>query len=311
MNLDEILRQEEFLLAYKELGAERFCKHFRNVFGVPCLDFVKTIVINLPEPCYANCEYCIDSYLRNNSIDNNNFLEICEMVLKEFNNVKSVSITGGSFNAIDFNKLVLLIKKILPDSRISFNTNGVGMNEDYLEAISNIDRINLHRNSVDEVENRKIFRTSKPILTINEAKLLMGEKLYLRITVDESFVLDEYIKTGIPLYLNRLLPGTMETDIVFDETIKKLNISDMIDKRRRNVYLSACYQGVPIRICMGDKIATHVSLRKPTYLNVAIIHRSGIVCGSWYEDDKVIFNPYNEESYVQCEKSLSLVKRKK
>lgn len=47
--------------------------------------------------------------------------------------------------------------------------------------------------------------------------------------------------------------------------------------------------------------------RKPIYLNVAIIHRSGIVCGSWFEDDKVIYNPRNKELYGE-NRSLSLHK---
>lgn len=45
---------------------------------------------------------------------------------------------------------------------------------------------------------------------------------------------------------------------------------------------------------MGDKLATHIPNRNPIYLNVAIVHRSGRVCGSWYEDDKVIYIP-NEQ----------------
>ena len=106
MDLKTIKEQEEFSIAKKELGTERFEQHLRNVFGIPCLDFVKTIVINLPEPCYANCDYCIDHYLRNNSIDTTEFLQICEMVLQEFPNVRSVSITGGSLKADDFNRLV-------------------------------------------------------------------------------------------------------------------------------------------------------------------------------------------------------------
>ena len=70
-------------------------------------------------------------------------------------------------------------------------------------------------------------------------------------TIDETFDIDEYSNAKIPLYLNRLLPGTKETDEVFNNTLKKLNISDTIDQRRRNVYLNANYQGVPVRICMG------------------------------------------------------------
>lgn len=70
-------------------------------------------------------------------------------------------------------------------------------------------------------------------------------------TIDETFDIDEYSNAKIPLYLNRLLPGTKETDEVFNNTLKKLNISDTIDQRRRNVYLNANYQGVPVRICIG------------------------------------------------------------
>jgi len=55
--------------------------------------------------------------------------------------------------------------------------------------------------------------------------------------------------------------------------------------------LSANYQGVPIRICIGDKLATHIPNRRPTYLNVAIVYRNGIVCDSWFEDDKVLYDP--------------------
>lgn len=46
MNLDIIRKQKEFLMAERELGSEEFNKHFREVFGNPCLDFVNTIVIN-------------------------------------------------------------------------------------------------------------------------------------------------------------------------------------------------------------------------------------------------------------------------
>ena len=76
--------QNEFLMAEKELGPETFTKHFHEVFGIPCLDFVNSIVINLPEPCYANCEYCIDTYLRKNLIDNTSFLEFVKKYCRNF-----------------------------------------------------------------------------------------------------------------------------------------------------------------------------------------------------------------------------------
>lgn len=291
MNNIDNQAKEELLMAKKELGIETFNEHFREVFGIPCLDFVNSIVINLPESCYANCDYCIDTYLRKNSIDNTNFLRICEKVLQEFPNIKSVAITGGSLNSVDFNNLIELIKNYFPNSYINWNTNGVAINEEYLSGISKINHINLHRNSIDEEENKKIFKTTKPILTIEEAKKLFGDKLCLRVTIDESFDLEEYVKVGIPLYLNRLLPGTNETDNVFNNTVKKIHILYDTDIRRRNIYLSAKYKGVPVRICLGDKLASHIPNRRPTYLNVAIVHRSGIVCGSWFEDDKVLYNP--------------------
>lgn len=306
-----ILEQKEFMLAEQELGTDLFNKHFRNVFGIPSLDFVTSLVINLPESCYANCDYCIDTYLRKNPIDNESFLEICEKVLQEFPNTKSIAITGGSLNATDFNRLVDLIKEYFPDSYINWNTNGIGVTEDYLSGISKINHINLHRNSVDDDENKKVFRTGKKILSIEEAKKLFGKRLCLRVTVDENFDLDDYSKQGVPLYLNRLLPGTKSTDSVFNGVVEKLKISNDVDTRRRNVYLTADYQGVPVRICMGDKQATHVPNRRPTFLNVAIVHRSGIVCGSWYEDDKVLYNPYEKEKANDDSNGLRITKIKK
>lgn len=306
-----LLEQKEFMIAEQELGTDLFNKHFRNVFGIPSLDFVTSLVINLPESCYANCDYCIDTYLRKNPIDNERFLEICEKVLQEFPNTKSIAITGGSLNATDFNRLVDMIKEYFPDSYINWNTNGIGVTEEYLSGISKINHINLHRNSVDDEENKKVFRTGKKILSIDEAKKLFGKRLCLRVTVDENFNLDDYSQEGVPLYLNRLLPGTEATDSVFNSVVEKLKISNDVDTRRRNVYLTADYQGVPVRICMGDKQANHVPNRRPTFLNVAIVHRSGIVCGSWYEDDKVLYNPYEKEKVPVEDNGLRISKIKK
>ena len=216
------INDKEFLLAREELGEEEFNKRLRLVFDTYSLDFVNSIVINLPEPCYANCDYCIDNYLRNNSIDSDSFLEICEKVLKEFPNAKSVAITGGTLKSDSFNSLLYMIKKYLPDSYINWNTNGIGVNEDYLEGIDKINHINLHRNSSNEEENKKIFRTNKDVLNIEEAKKLFKDKLCLRITVDKDFNLDDYIELGVPIYLNRLLPGTEESNKVFNDTIKKV-----------------------------------------------------------------------------------------
>lgn len=296
MKYDELKVNEEFKKAKEEIGKKEFDERYRKVFGVPCLDFVRSIVINLPESCHANCDYCIDKYLRCNTMKAAEFLKVCENVLKEFPKAKSVAITGGSLKPNYFNKLVAMIKQYLPDSYINWNTNGIELTEEYLDGISKINHINLHRNSPKEEENKMVFRTIKDVITVEDAKKLLGEKLCLRITVDESFNLDSYAKLGIPLYLNRLLPGTKESDDVYESVINKLNICDDSDIRRRNVYLTAEYKKVPVRICVGDKLSTHVPGRLPTFLNVAIIHRSGIVCGSWFEDDKVIYNPYDNSN---------------
>lgn len=298
MVIDREREQIELLLAKDELGEEEFNKRYRIVFGSKCLDFVDSIVINLPESCYANCDYCIDNYLRQNQISTEGFLEICEKVFQEFPKAKKVAITGGSLKPNAFNKLVMLIKTYFPNCYINWNTNGIGIDEQYLPGISLINHVNLHRNSIDDNINKQIFRTGKEIISIEQAKLLLGKKLCLRITVDEYFDIDAYAKLGIPLYLNRLLPGTEKTDEVFQDVIKKLNMTDNVDNRRRNVYLTANYQETPVRICMGDSLATHKPNRLPTFLNVVIIHRSGIVCGSWFEDDKVIYNPYEKQDNI-------------
>ena len=117
---------------------------------------------------------------------------------------------------------------------------------------------------------------------------MFGDKLFLRVTVDKDFNIDDYVELGIPLYINRMLPKNFETEIVFQQTLDLLQISDKIDIRRRNKYLNCQYKGIPVRVCLGDEIAKRVPNRYPVFLNVVIIHRSGKVCGSWFEDDKVL-----------------------
>lgn len=273
--------------AKKEIGEEEYTLHFEYVFGKPVLNFAKTIVINLPESCYANCEYCIDKELRKNYITPKEFLVICENTFKQFPDINEISITGGTLSYKDFNALIYMIRSYYKNAKITWNTNGIGLTENY--DIDSIKYINLHRNSVDDVENATIFKTNKPILSINEAKQIFGNKLYLRITVDENFKLEDYAALEIPLYINKLLPVNNNTEKVFNDTLNKISFENHVDIRRRNNYLTGKFKDVPIRICMGDTLASHVPGRYPVYLNVVIIHRSGIVCGSWYEDDKVLY----------------------
>ena len=76
--------QPTFDSAKKELGEKQFNKKLQTVFGLQVLNYVKTIVINLPGSCYANCPYCIDNSLRNHCTDIKTFLASCEKTFQEF-----------------------------------------------------------------------------------------------------------------------------------------------------------------------------------------------------------------------------------
>ena len=279
--------QKEFEAAKAEIGEEEYNEHLCFKFGKPVLNYVKTLVINLPGSCYANCSYCIDSCLRKSITSTEKFLEVCKIAFEEFEDIKEVSITGGSLPAAAFNVLVNMIDKYYPGVKITWNTNGIMLDDDY--DVSKIKYINLHRNSIDEDENKAVFKTTKPILSIDEAKRMFGSRLCIRVTVDENFNLDDYLSFNTPVYINKMLPGNDATNAVFENVLSSLNISDNVDIRRRNQYLNCTYKGMSVRVCMGDKMATRVPGRYPVFLNVAIIHRSGKICGSWYEDDKLLY----------------------
>lgn len=284
------MRDDElFEKARAEIGDDEYYSRLQYVFGKKCLNYVDTIVINLPCPCYAGCDYCFDKQLRKSAIGVNRFFALCSYVFDQFQEIKHISITGGSLPAKEFNYLVKVIKNTYSDCKITWNTNGAGIDNSYREGIANINHINLHRNAVYDDDNCKLFKATKPIISINDAKNLFGKSLCIRVTVDENFILEDYAELGLPLYLNRMLPGTEKTDRLFHDVLDKLNISESHDIRRRNVYLSANYKNIPVRVCLGDRLANHVPNRKPIFLNVIIIHRSGAVCGSWYEDDKLLF----------------------
>lgn len=280
--------KEEFWQAKQELGKANFASHLRMVDDKPVLDFVKTIVINLPGSCYSNCSYCIDACLRKHTIQEGKFLQICEKTFQTFPNPTEITITGGTLDAKHFNKLLGLIDKYYSCIKITWNTNGALVDDKY--NVEPIRYINLHRNAADDVVNQTIFRTTKPLLSIEKAKKLFGNKLHLRVTIDANFNIKDYAPYQLPLYLNRMLPITDATDRAFKQTLQVLQTEQQyIDRRRRNNYLNYYFQNIPVRICLGDPVAKRVSGRHPTYLNVVIVHRSGKVCGSWYEDDKLLF----------------------
>ena len=284
------LKRKIYQHAVGEVGRLEYAQHIRTLFGRPVLDYAKTLVINLPESCYCNCDYCIDKALRKNHINTDEFLQICETVLKEKHDFNEVSITGGTLQSDKFNHLVSIIQTYMPDVKVTWNTNGACIDDTY--DVSHIRYINLHRNAADNTENKTIFGCSKPIISIEDFKAFAEDKLYIRMTVDEHFNINDYAVYNIPMYLNRLIPGTPESEKNFDKMLASIDITEDSDIRRRNRYLNGLYKNIPVRLCIGDRLAEYVPGRYPTRLNVVIIHRSGIVSGSWYEDDKILYKIY-------------------
>lgn len=281
------LKRKIYQHAVGEVGRLEYAQHIRTLFGRPVLDYAKTLIINLPESCYCNCSYCIDKDLRKHHVNTNEFLQTCDTVLTEKHDFNEVSITGGTLPSDKFNQLVSMIQTYMPDVKITWNTNGVNIDNTY--DISHIKYINLHRNSADDTENKNVFGCNKPIISIEEFKAFAGNKLCIRMTVDEHFDINDYAMYNTPMYLNRLIPGTPESEKSFDKMLASVDITEDSDIRRRNHYLNGLYKNIPVRLCIGDRLARHVPGRYPMWLNVVIIHRSGIVSGSWYEDDKFLY----------------------
>lgn len=283
---------EEFQKAKQEVGEVEFNRHYRTVFGKPVLDYVKTIVFNLPGPCYCNCSYCLDKeIIPETPLNNSAWLEVAVKVLKEFPDTEYVTITGGTYPEGYFYLLLDYIKKYLPGAVITWNTNGVGVG-DFINVDMYVDYINLHRQSIRDGENHRLFhapsvKVKSPIPLIY-ARWLFGYKLTIRTVITEDFDLDEYASLGLPLFLNRQLPAGEVTDDKFNQVLDKLEISDC-ERRRNNEYLTGEYKGVPVRVGVGDSVYSHVPGREPVFLNVCIVHRSGVVAGTWFEDDKVIY----------------------
>ena len=276
--------------AKKELGLTEFRKRYRSIFGEKRLDFVRTLVLNVPYPCRANCDYCIDKELRFHTITTNHWFKSLRLLFHTFPEVENVTITGGHVPFKTMRKILNGIDNILAKPEITWNTSGINIDRDYRAFKDKLTHVNLHRNHFDDKRNQEIFKTSYPIISIEEAKKIFGEKLSIRSVVDKNFDLDEYAKFGVPLFLNRLLPITDESDELFDKVAEKLDGFYALDVRRRNAYMDTFYNGLPVRLGYGDTKVVHKPNREWLYLNVAILHRSGIISGTWYEDDKVIYD---------------------
>lgn len=136
---------------------------------------------------------------------------------------------------------------------------------------------------------KNYFILTQKSYPFEDFKQFAENKLCIRVTVDKDFDIDEYVKYKTPMYLNRLLPGNTETEKVFNKVKTAINITEDTDVRRRNHYINGIYKDIPVRLCVGDHLAKHVPNKYPAWLNVVIIHRSGVVAGSWYEDDKFLY----------------------
>lgn len=273
--------------AEEEIGKEEFWKHFCYKFDKYFLDYVDTIIINLSGPCYCGCEYCIDKKAKQSTIEPSKFIDICEKTFKEFPKANKIAITGGTMDASNFEKLLNLVRDYYPKEFVCWNTNGVKLDDNYKNAISKIDAINLHRFSIDDKENEKHFKSKEKILSLKDAKELFGDRLFLRAVVDDELDLDSFLETKLPLNLNQLLPKTESSVKKLAKVVKKMENKEII-KARRNRYINGTYNGVKMRVSYGDQKANHISGRPPVFVNVAIILRTGNVCGTWFEDDKVL-----------------------
>ena len=101
--------------ALKDINEDEYKQHIRIVCGREVLDYAKSLVINLPGTCYANCSYCIDKDLRPCTTDHLSFLQTCRALLSDKSDFKEISITGGSLPPTEFNMLMMLIRKQCPD----------------------------------------------------------------------------------------------------------------------------------------------------------------------------------------------------
>ena len=97
--------------ALKDINEDEYKQHIRIVCGREVLDYAKSLVINLPGTCYANCSYCIDKDLRPCTTDHLSFLQTCRALLSDKSDFKEISITGGSLPPTEFNMLMMLIRK--------------------------------------------------------------------------------------------------------------------------------------------------------------------------------------------------------
>lgn len=155
----------EFELAKIELGEEEYNNRYCTKFSKPVLNFVETLVFNLPNPCYCDCSYCIDAELRRHQISETNWLKIAKIMIRNFKNIKNVTITGGTVSLNIMEHLLMSLASFHPNATITWNTNGVdtGINT---YAIKTIKHINLHRCSLDDAENAKKTRILVSILSI-------------------------------------------------------------------------------------------------------------------------------------------------
>lgn len=302
--------RSKLLSAKEEVGDEEYNERLQFVYDRPVLNYADTFVVNLPGPCGANCVYCIDKMQGfNSNIDYQKWLNKFKQVLSEFKLTpfKRITITGGTLPPEYFNQMMAIIRdhyrwSNLKKPIINWNTNGYRVNGLY--DISYINYVNLHRQAKNDDKNKALFRFKEDPITLSNAKLLFQNKLYISMVVTKDFNLDECWFMFTNVNLRRQMPSTKETDEKFAEVEEKLKITfkkGLSYSPRRNRYVNYIQDNKytdkkniiaqqTVRLSYGDPEQNHIPGRYPVFLNVVILHRNGRVCGSWFEDDKVLDN---------------------
>ena len=74
-------------------------------------------------------------------MDATKFLIRCRELPMTFPNAKNVCITGGNLDSENFNELAKMIREYIPNAFVTWNTNGVEIDESYSQAIELIDLV--------------------------------------------------------------------------------------------------------------------------------------------------------------------------
>jgi len=147
-----------------------YCKYFQGELK-PVIDPYIMLYVKF-KGCNAKCNFCEfsdDVY----DFDEDKYFKIIKE-LKDNIHVKKISFTGGepTMNINDFKKLIFETRKILPNTMIVVNTNGMNLVELFKDVhlISKINNFSISRHHYDDSKNNEIFGVET--ITTKELKKL-------------------------------------------------------------------------------------------------------------------------------------------